>query len=241
MQSVFRRKPSASMIVAIAALVLAASGSAVAASKLVSGDKLIKKHSLSGNRLRNHTITGAQVNLSTLGKVPSAKNADNATNANHATTANTATNATIATNATNATNASNLGGQAASSYLTTRDKVGTNGIAKATGTSTGNTVTLFTSGPFTVKMRCTKTGAGTSLSVKATSSEANSVLNDSLVALAGTATDVGPDITSTTSFSESDNVNDDFEAPSGAEAIVTGAVGVNSLGTDCWANWIGAH
>jgi hypothetical protein len=39
---------------------------------LVSGDKLIKKHSVSGNRLRNHAITGKQVNLNKLGKVPSA-------------------------------------------------------------------------------------------------------------------------------------------------------------------------
>jgi hypothetical protein len=48
---------------------------------------------------------------------------------------------------------------------------------------------------------------------------------------------VGP----STLFQESSNMNDDFEAPSGAEAIVTGAVGINSLGTDCWANWVGAH
>jgi hypothetical protein len=57
------------MLVAIAALVVAASGTAVAASSLVSGDKLIKKGSLSGNRLRNHTITGTQVNLSKLARI----------------------------------------------------------------------------------------------------------------------------------------------------------------------------
>ncbi|MDQ6835918.1 MAG: hypothetical protein M3016_06985 [Actinomycetota bacterium] len=84
------------------ALVLAASGTAIAASHLVRGDKLIKKRSLSGNRLRNHTITGKQVNLKKLGKVRNARNADFAT---HATTA---TNATNATNATSATNVSGL-------------------------------------------------------------------------------------------------------------------------------------
>src|SRR5579884_2103416 len=95
MKNVFRR-PSASMVVAITALVLGASGTAVAASHLVSGDKLIKKHSLSGNRLRNHTITGTQVNLNKLGKVPSAKSADFATAAGSATNATNATNATTA-------------------------------------------------------------------------------------------------------------------------------------------------
>ena len=48
------------------ALVFAVSGSALAASSLVNGDGLIKKHSLSGNRLRNHTITATQVNTNKL-------------------------------------------------------------------------------------------------------------------------------------------------------------------------------
>ena len=99
MQNVFRRKPSASLIVAVAALVFAASGTAVAASKLVSGDKLIKKQSLSGNRLRDHTITGRQINVHELGTVPSATNAD------HATTAGSATSATNATTAGTASSA----------------------------------------------------------------------------------------------------------------------------------------
>jgi hypothetical protein len=73
----------------------------VAANSLVNGDTLIKKHSLSGNRLRNHTVTGNQIKLRTLGKVPSAHQADSAASA---------------TNATNATNADQLGGVAASGY-----------------------------------------------------------------------------------------------------------------------------
>jgi hypothetical protein len=94
MQKVLR-KPSASMVVAILALVVATSGTAIAAGHLATGDKLIKKHSLSGNRLRNHTITGQQVNLSQLGKVPSAANADHATSADNATNATTAGSASI--------------------------------------------------------------------------------------------------------------------------------------------------
>ena len=102
------------MMVALAALFVALGGSAVAAQLASSGDLLIKKQSLSGNRLRNHTVTGTQVNLAKLGKVPSAKVADtatsatsaaNATNASHASTADNATNATHASTADNATNA----------------------------------------------------------------------------------------------------------------------------------------
>jgi hypothetical protein len=66
------------MVVAIAALVVATSGTAVAASKLVSGDRLIRRHSLSGNRLRNATVTGRQIKLNSLGEVPSAKAAGDA-------------------------------------------------------------------------------------------------------------------------------------------------------------------
>lgn len=81
MKQVLRRKPSASMVVALIALCVAASGTAIAASKLVKGDKLIAKKSLSGNRLRNHTITGKQVNLQKLGTVPRAATARHATDA----------------------------------------------------------------------------------------------------------------------------------------------------------------
>ncbi len=86
-----RRRPSAAMVVAILALVVAASGTAVAATKLVNGDSLIKKNSLSGNRLRNRSVTGAKIKVGSFGTVPSAT---------HATSADTATSATNATNAT---------------------------------------------------------------------------------------------------------------------------------------------
>ncbi len=84
----FVRRPSPAMVVALLALIVAASGTAVAASKLKNGDRLIKKHSLSGNRLRNGTVTGTQIKLSTLGTVPSATNATNATSAQTAGVAN---------------------------------------------------------------------------------------------------------------------------------------------------------
>jgi hypothetical protein len=162
MKKILRRKPSASMVVAIAALVIAASGTAVATSSLVNGDKLIKKHSLSGNRLRNHTITGTQVNLGKLGKVPSAKNADHATSANSAVTAGSATSATsatsagsatsattagTATNATNATNAASLNGM--TRFRTTIQPAGASFTDAAVAT-----VTLFADGPLSLVGKC---------------------------------------------------------------------------------------
>jgi hypothetical protein len=108
MRRVSKWHPSPSMVVSLIALVIAASGTAMAASKLVSGDRLIRKGSLSGNRLRSHTLSGRQINLAGLGAVPNAAHAataDNATNANHAVSADTATNATKADHANNADNA----------------------------------------------------------------------------------------------------------------------------------------
>jgi hypothetical protein len=84
------------MVVATIALVVSLGGNALAAFGPFKGDKLIKKHSLSGNRLRNHTLTGTQINLSRLGVVP---------DANHANSAGTATSAGVATTAGFATTA----------------------------------------------------------------------------------------------------------------------------------------
>ncbi len=95
MRKKFRRSPSPALVVSIVALVLAASGSAMAASKLVSGNSLIKVNSLSGNRLKSGSVTGKQIAVSTLGKVPSAAKADSATTAATATSATTAGSAPI--------------------------------------------------------------------------------------------------------------------------------------------------
>ncbi len=97
----FVRMPSASMAVALAALVVAVCGTALAAARM-NGDKLIKRNSLSGNRLRGHTLSGAQISLRRLGKVPTAAKADSATRALTAITAQ---------NAVSARNASTVGGR----------------------------------------------------------------------------------------------------------------------------------
>jgi hypothetical protein len=78
MRHLGRRRPSAALVISILALVVAASGTALAAGQLVSGDSLIKRHSLSGDRLRNGTVTGKQIKLSSLGQVPNAKTAGDA-------------------------------------------------------------------------------------------------------------------------------------------------------------------
>jgi hypothetical protein len=119
------------MVVAIAALVVAASGTAVAASRLVSGDSLIKRNSLSGNRLRNATVTGKQIRLSSLGEVPSAKTA---------------------------ANAEQLGGHPASAYSLGSSNVTQSGLVTASG---GQTVKLGSFGPFTVSLTCNDDGGGT--------------------------------------------------------------------------------
>jgi hypothetical protein len=111
----FMRVPSASTLIAIIALIVALTGSALAAG-LVGGDKLIKRNSLSGNRLRNHTVTGQQINLRKLGTVPSASQAKTAAVARHAASADSATNANHATSADSAASASQLGGLPPSAF-----------------------------------------------------------------------------------------------------------------------------
>src|ERR1700761_1214051 len=156
MRGLLERRPSPSMVVSLVALVVACSGSAVAATNLVNGDKLIRKGTLSGNRLRRHTLTGTQINLKKLGRVPTARSANTAGTAGYAASAGSAGSAT---NATNAGNAAALGGQPASSFLTTGRRIGTHGVVRVAGSSAGTTVTLFSHGPFTVTMTCTTSGS----------------------------------------------------------------------------------
>ena len=205
------------MVVAVIALVVAVCGTAVAADHLVAGDSLIKKGSLSGNRLRDHTLTGLQIKLSALGTVPKAKNAEE------------------------------LGGKPASFYGGGGGGggggIGTNGVVKTSGSLNGTTVTLFTSGPFKVTMTCTDDGTNTSSEIDASSSEDQSDLNGQF-ASANTPTDTGADVLSTpdgTAGSLFSPATIGLVAPSGASAIVTGMAGVGSFGTGCWADFTGVQ
>src|SRR5262245_5220558 len=92
------------MAVATLALIVALGGTAFAGpvadrARLVSGDRVIKKGTLSGNRLRKHTITGTQIRLSTLGTVSKASRAQSAESSNTANSANTANTANSAAEA----------------------------------------------------------------------------------------------------------------------------------------------
>ncbi len=208
------------MVVAVIALVVAISGTAVAASHRVDGDSLIKKASLSGNRLRAHTLTGLQLKLSALGTVPRARNADE------------------------------LGGKPPSAYLGGGgggggggSQIGTNGVVKTAGSANGTTVTLFKSGPFKVTMTCTDDGTNTSSEIDASSSEDQSNLNGQF-ASANTPTDTGADVSPSpdgTPRSLFQPATITLVAPSGASAIVTGMAGVESFGTGCWADFTGVQ
>jgi hypothetical protein len=239
------------MVVAIIALIVAASGTAVAATKMVSGDKLIIKDSLSGNRLhdqtltgtqikshsltakqiRAHTLTGTQINLQRLGKVNSAKNADHAT---------AATTAVAALNANNASNAAELSGQPASTFLTNANRIGTNGLVTSTASGSGVATTVLATGPFTVTMSCMSSGAGTTLKLFASSSEPGSVIDGTTVGPANTQIELTNFDTSTASSKGASGVLN-LEAPSGNQALLVGADDVNSLGVACWANFAGIH
>jgi hypothetical protein len=98
-----RHRPSPALVISIAALFVALGGTAIAAGGLISGSKL-ENRSVAAKKLKKHTITGAEINMHKLGKVPAAATADTAT---QATTAATATNAMHAASADSATTASN--------------------------------------------------------------------------------------------------------------------------------------
>ncbi len=91
------RRPGHATIVAYLALILAVGGGTFAVAKKGGGKKIngakLKKRSVPAGKLKKHTITGNEVNLNKLGKVPSAKAADtagSATSAGSATALRTA-------------------------------------------------------------------------------------------------------------------------------------------------------
>jgi hypothetical protein len=136
------------MLVAVIALVVATSGTAFAAGQLVNGDSLIKKDSLSGDRLKQGSITGKQIKLSSLGSVPNARNAQE------------------------------LDGHPASYFTGGSGGSGGSSGATRSGLTTaagGQTVTLGSFGPFTVTLKCNDDGGGTfDAEIDVTSSAANS-------------------------------------------------------------------
>ena len=150
MRQLARRRPSAGVVIGVIALVVATSGTAFAAGQLVSGDSLIKKDSLSGDRLRDASVTGKKIKLSSLGTVPSAKNAQE-----------------LGGHPASYFSSGGSGGSGGGSSGATRS-----GLMTANG---GQTVTLGSFGPFTVTLTCNDDGNGTfDAEIDVTSSAANS-------------------------------------------------------------------
>jgi hypothetical protein len=111
MKTLKPRRPSASLVISMLALVVALGGTAYAAATLPKnsvGTKQLKNKAVTTSKIANGAVTGAKVNLSTLGTVPSARTAGSAT---------TAASATSAGNATTADNALALGGAPSSAFL----------------------------------------------------------------------------------------------------------------------------
>jgi hypothetical protein len=77
MRKLLKRRPSAGLIVAFIALVVALGGTAYAAQ--INGNS-IQKQSIGGGKLKHKTLTGYQINTNKLGIVPSANTANRATN-----------------------------------------------------------------------------------------------------------------------------------------------------------------
>lgn len=65
--------PSPSMVVATTALIVALTGTAIAAQSINGG--AIKKQTIGGGKLKQKTLTGFQINTNKLGTVPAAKRA----------------------------------------------------------------------------------------------------------------------------------------------------------------------
>jgi hypothetical protein len=232
--------PSPAMVISVVALSIAIGGTGYAASTVVSpGATTAKKKKPSESTTDKKLIKGLAPTL-TVKAAKSATNATNAQNAQNAVNATNATNAQNAVNAGTANNANNLGGQPASAFVSNGNHASSGGVIKLGGTTGGNTQTVLTKGPFTLTLTCTKDAAGNvKESFDASSSEDKSVINGHVVTPAGTKQNLDTlgGAGGSTTFSNNNDVNYDFEAPSGFGFLFISSDGINSLGTDCWLNF----
>jgi hypothetical protein len=120
MSRIASRRPSASLVIASLALFVALGGVGYAAATIGSASvidnslrsKDVRNNDLRGKDVRTNTLKGPDIAESSLGKVPSAANADSAATAAHATNADNAVNATNAANAGNADTVGGIGPEA---------------------------------------------------------------------------------------------------------------------------------
>jgi hypothetical protein len=124
----------------------------------------VKNGALRGRDFRANSITGAQIDESTLAKVPSAAAADIATSA---------TSATTSTNATNATNADKLDNLDSTEFVKTQNLVHVFQSMMAGSPD----VTLVTNGDIAVKLGCEVSGGNEILRVFATTTTDGAILD----------------------------------------------------------------
>ncbi|MET0559669.1 MAG: hypothetical protein ABW065_13535 [Solirubrobacterales bacterium] len=108
MSKMWSRRPSPALIVAIAALVMAMAGTTYAATQLAKnsvGTKQLKKDAVTGAKVKNGTLTGSDIDIASLGNVPSASNSERANLADRALTADSVGTAKTAQNADHANTA----------------------------------------------------------------------------------------------------------------------------------------
>jgi hypothetical protein len=157
-----RRQP-----VAYVALFVALGGTTYAATQLPAnsvGTKQLKNGAVTSAKVRPHTLTGKNINLKKLGKVPSASHADQAT---HASTAD------------NAANAAKLGGSSPGAFLASSaiQRIDLHQSGCLTTTNTGCDVRAFSIDGFTAEATCSSAGSGTQV-VKITQAPAGSTGGD---------------------------------------------------------------
>lgn len=135
MYQIRKRVTYANVMSSIAVFLVIGGATAFAAlGKNTVGTKQLKKNAVIGSKVKNGSLRGADIKLSSLGTVPSAANA------NHASAADNATHATSADNATIAANASTVGGQTANKLFKTLTE-GQTGVPVGTVAGFGITAT----------------------------------------------------------------------------------------------------
>jgi hypothetical protein len=108
MSKTWSRRPSPALIVAFLALIVAMAGTSYAATKLAKnsvGTNQLKKNAVTGAKVKDGSLTGSDIDIASLGNVPSASNADRANLADRALTADSVGTAKTAQNADHATTA----------------------------------------------------------------------------------------------------------------------------------------
>jgi hypothetical protein len=212
--------------VALVALFLAAGGASYAA-VTINGTSL-KNRSVPATKLKKHTLTGTEIDLSRLGKVPSAGNADTATNASHATNADNATHAAAATNATHAITADSAASTSVVSIHPTRI------VDAAADFASAQPVPLGSKGPFSFYGKCYAAGNGHVEATTYIASMSSTGIFDTEAGRSGSLTPSTPEINRVTqdvtavanSFAAGDH-DKDFMATDGTTTIY-GIVGLGA-------------